>query len=108
MVKRPAQKSKQLYTYFLIALEILGFRKSHVTIFHFITSLEGNHEGRQGVIRSLRLSDALSLKTKFDGNTSIQRNAFVIDLFKVLLGLNFLGGSNPLNPKLLPPMLRSW
>ena len=82
MVKRPAQKSNQLYTYFLIALEILGFRKSHVTIFHFITSLERKREGRQEVIRSLRLSDALSLKTKFNGNTFTQRNAFVIDLFK--------------------------
>ena len=35
------------------------------------------------------------LKSKFEANTTTQRNAFMIDLFKILLGLNICGGFKP-------------
>ena len=53
----------------------------------------------QGKIRILRLSIALKLGSK-QKNYSTQRNAFVIDLFKTLLGLKTCQGFEP--PLTLP------
>ena len=52
-------------------------------------NFDSKYSTPQGKIRSLRVSDALKLSL----NTTTQRNVFLIDLLKILMGLKIRGGT---------------